>query len=67
LDEPDGSIPVHLSESIRAIGSTSGGQNEMGRGLTGERTPAARSAALEVYDDCSGDLLAMGKSGRRAA
>jgi hypothetical protein len=38
----------------------------MGRGLTGERTPAARSAALEVYGDYFGDLLAMGKSGRRA-
>jgi hypothetical protein len=24
-------------------------------------------AALEVYGDCSGDLLAMGKCGRRAA
>jgi hypothetical protein len=45
---------------------TSGGQNEMGRGLTGERTSAARSAALEVYGDCSGDLLAMGKSGQHA-
>jgi hypothetical protein len=38
----------------------------MGKGLTGERTSAARSAALEVYGDCSGDLLAMGESGRRA-
>jgi hypothetical protein len=38
----------------------------MGRGLIGERTPVARTVALEVYGDCSGDLLAMGKSGRRA-
>jgi hypothetical protein len=30
------------------------------------RTSAARSAALEVYGSCSGDLLALGKSGRCA-
>jgi hypothetical protein len=55
-----------LSDLIIATGFRSDGQNEMGRGLTGERTPAARSSALEVYGDCSGDLLAMGESGRCA-
>jgi hypothetical protein len=34
--------------------------------LTGEKTSAARSAALEVYGGCSGDLLTLGKSEQRA-
>jgi hypothetical protein len=52
--------------SNRNVGSGSNGQRRRGEKLTGERTPAARSAALEVYGDYSGDLLVMGKSGRRA-
>jgi hypothetical protein len=66
LDGPDLRIPLRVSDLILATRSRSNGRGQRGEGSPWKHTDGEVRRVWRSTTGCSGGLLAMGESGRRA-